>query len=104
LRAGRWRIDNLFSARRRLARNPRRMGSWFWGNRPSAEDPGRLAKAYWMEVETVMTWLQAGAPQRSREGVRRVAEIEHAALPGGVLIRISHGGGCDRKKSQAVRR
>jgi hypothetical protein len=50
-----------------------------------------------MEVETVMTWLQDRAGQQSRERVRRVAEIERAALPGAALIRVSDGSDLDRK-------
>jgi hypothetical protein len=54
-----------------------------------------LGKAYWMEAEAVMTRLQDGADRRSREGVRRVAGIERAALPGAALIRVSDGGDLD---------
>jgi hypothetical protein len=57
-----------------------------------------------MEAEAVMTSLQDGAGQRSRERVRRVPGIERAALPGAALIRVSDGGDLDRKKSQAARR
>ena len=48
-----------------------------------------------MEAEAVMTRLQDGADQRSREGVRRAAGIERAALPGTALIRVSDGGDLD---------
>jgi hypothetical protein len=41
-----------------------------------------------MEVETVMTWRD-GAGKQSRERVRRVAEIERAALPGAASLWVS---------------